>query len=89
MKHNFLEICSIIINIGKSNEPIEKELNYLLDKLVLSLNRVIKKLIIDDKREGDQYKRFPTIHKFLEFIYDSNFFSLYSQQREIAFILWK
>ena len=81
MKHYALEICSIIINIGRSNEPIEKEFNYLIHKLVLSLNKVIKNLIIEDKREGDQYKKFPTIHKFLEYIYDNNFFSIYSQQR--------
>ncbi len=41
----------------------------------------MKKLIIENKKEGDQYKKYPTIHKFLEEIYETNFFSIYSQQR--------
>ena len=82
-----LEMCSLIISIGRTDKPIEPPLDYLMRKYVLAISPYIKNLIIEE--ESRKFRQISTLQKLLLWIYNNALFSIYQQQRKIAFLLWE
>ena len=82
-----LDLCYLIIILGRTDKPIEPSLYYLTKKCILSLKPYMKNLILDIKRKGNP--KISTVQKLLSWIYNNGLFSIYSQHRKISFIFWE
>jgi hypothetical protein len=87
MTRYILEFCSLVLTISRNNKPLEPNLLYLTEKLVLSMKPYIKTLMIEhpSARTG----RFSSITTLLEWLYECGIFSNFSQQRTISYIMWE
>ena len=82
-----LDLCYLIVILGRTDKPIESSLSYLTNKCILSIKPYVKNLILDVKRKGNP--KISTLQKLLSWIYNNGLFSIYSQQRKISFTFWE
>ena len=82
-----LDLCYLIIILGRTDKPLEPSLDYLIKKCILAMKPYIKNLILDVKRKGNP--KISSLQKLLSWIYSNGLFSIYSQQRIISFMFWE
>jgi hypothetical protein len=87
MTRYILEFCSLVLTISRNNKPVEPNLLYLTEKLVLSMKPYVKMLMIE--HPSTRTGRFSSITTLLEWLYECGIFSNFSQQRTISYILWE